>query len=199
MNSIAPAARTPATPVTLVLIALNVLLFLLQGTDEDTAIRVFALWPLGAGFAPWQLVTSAFLHAGMLHLSANMLGLWMFGRDVETVLGARRFALLYGASLATASVCQLVVTSSLPEAIPTVGASGALFGILLAFALIFPRRIVVPLIPPIPMQARWFVLIYAAFELYAGVTGTLAGVAHFAHLGGLVGGFGCMMAWKRRS
>ncbi len=199
MSSIAPAARPPAAPVSLVLLAVNVLVFVLQGMDEDAAIRVFALWPLGAGFAPWQLVTSAFLHASLLHLMANMLGVWMFGRDVEIVLGTRRYAMLYGASLATASLCQLVVTSSLPEAVPTVGASGALFGVLLAFALIFPRRIVVPLIPPIPMQARWFVLLYAAFELYAGVTGTLAGVAHFAHLGGLIGGFVCMAAWKRRA
>jgi len=190
-----PQAR-PSSPVTYALIAINVAVFVLQLQARDALFTDFALWPLNDGFQPWQIVTSAFLHGGEFHLLANMLGLWMFGRDVEWVMGSGYFGLAYGASVLTASAAQLVVVSMGPDPVPTVGASGGLFGVLAAFAWLFPRRKIVPLIPPIPMPAPVFVALYAAFELYAGVTGTISGVAHFAHLGGLVGGLIVTAQWR---
>ena len=155
----------------------------------------FALWP-GAGWgtlpwtAPWQLVTYSFLHGGLAHLAFNMFALWMFGRDLERVWGARRTALAYFASVVAGAVTHLLVNSMLGGAgAPVVGASAGIFGILLAYALVFPNRVIMPLFPPIPMPSRMFVLLYAAIELGLGVTGTQSGVAHFAHLGGLLGGW----------
>ena len=184
-------------PATRALLFLNIVAFGVETALGDPVIEWFALWPWGQGFEPWQMVTSAFLHANLLHLGANMFGLWMFGRDVERLLGSSRFVQLYGASLITAAVAQVFVTAGLGQAVPTLGASGAVFGILVAFAMLFPNRIVVLLFPPIPMHARTFIICYALFELYAGVAGTDAGVAHFAHLGGLAGGFACMRWWRR--
>lgn len=186
-----------SSPITYALLAANAGVYLLEMAYGNSMIAAFALWPLGHGFQFWQPLTSAFLHAGLGHLATNMFGLWMFGRDVERTLGARRFITLYGASLITAAIAQLVVTNLMPDPRPSLGASGALFGVLAAFAMLYPDRRVVLLIPPIPMKARTFVFAYAAFELYAGVTGTFAGVAHFAHLGGLVGGVLCVRYWLR--
>jgi membrane associated rhomboid family serine protease len=183
--------------VTYLLLIANILVFGLQTQARDGLIGAFALWPLGGGFAPWQIVTSAFLHGGTLHLAANMFGIWMFGRDVERALGSMRFAQLYTVSVLAAAGTQLVVTTALGERVPTVGASGGLFGLLAAYAILFPRRTVILLFPPIPLPAPVFVTLYALFELYAGITGTQSGVAHFAHLGGLVGGFMALRRWRR--
>lgn len=186
------------SPVTHLLVAANVVVFGLQLRAADGLIGALALWPLGGGFEFWQAVTSAFLHGSVLHLAANMFGLWMFGREVEAVLGPARFVRLYAASVLAAAVAQLV-TTGFGDPVPTVGASGGLFGVLGAYAMLFPRRRVLLLFPPIPLPAPLFVILYAAFELYAGVTGTQSGVAHFAHLGGLVGGFLVLDRWRRRA
>ena len=188
-----------AMPATRALLIANVALFGLELALGDRFLAPLVLWPLGHGFAPWQLVTCGFLHANVAHLAANMFGLWMFGRDVERALGTPRFCVLYGASLLTASATQLIVTALMAEAVPTLGASGAVFGVLVAFAMLFPTRRVLLLLPPIPMSARTFVVVYAAIELYFGIAGTQAGVAHFAHLGGLLVGFACMRYWRPRS
>ncbi|SER15542.1 Membrane associated serine protease, rhomboid family [Solimonas aquatica] len=185
-------------PLTLILLLLNLAAFALEMRSGDAFVTQYALWPYGRGFAPLQLLSSGFLHANLLHLGSNMLGLWMFGREVERALGSTRFALLYFASLLSAALTQLLVVSGMAETTPTVGASGAVFGVLMAFAMLFPRRIIVLLFPPIPMPAWLFVLLYAAFELYAGVHGTFSGVAHFAHLGGLLGAWLLMRGWRRR-
>lgn len=191
-------------PVTAVLISTNVLAFLLQGVAGDSVLAHLALWPLGqrwvaelhatVGFEPWQLLTSAFLHANLLHLSLNMFALFMFGRDVEGALGSRRFLLLYLVAILTAAITQLVVAS----AGPTVGASGGVFGVLLAFGWLFPRSRVMLIFPPIPMPAWLFVTLYGFVELANGVLGTQAGVAHFAHLGGMLGAFVLMYHWGKR-
>jgi membrane associated rhomboid family serine protease len=186
------------TPIVLLLLLANFLVFALELEIGDPLIRSFALWPLGAGFQPWQILTSAFLHGGFLHIATNMFGLWMFGRDVERSLGSWRFLYLYTASALTASGLQLAVTTAAHAHLPTVGASGAIFGVLAAFGMLFPNRVVVLLIPPIPMPARWFVVLYALFELFSGVYGTLGGIAHFAHLGGLAGGYLVMRRWQGR-
>jgi len=185
------------SPATYLLLALNIGIFLLQAGVSDRVIAPFALWPLGQGFEFWQLFTGAFLHASLAHLATNMFGLWMFGRDVETRLGTPRFAALYLIAVLSASLAQLAVTAMMGSRYPTVGASGGLFGVLAAFALLFPKRIIVLLIPPVPLPAPLFVFGYAAFELYAGVTGTQQGVAHFAHLGGLAGGLWAVRHWRR--
>lgn len=187
------------TPVTYVLLAANLLIYGLQVLYGDVLVQRFALWPLQHGFEPWQILSGAFLHGSPMHLLTNMFGLWMFGRDVERAMGSARYAQLFGASVLTAGLAQLAFSSFFAtEPVPTVGASGGLFGVLAAFAWLFPRRKVILLIPPIPMPAPVFVLLYAALELYSGVTGTFAGVAHFAHLGGLVGGMLLISFWRKQ-
>lgn len=185
--------------MTLLLVLLNAGVYLLQGMLGDDVIARFALWPVGrftvpelhyvVGFHVWQLVTSAFLHANLAHLFLNMFALHMFGREVERELGSARFLGLYVAAVLTAALVQLLVVSANASdpPYPTVGASGGVFGVLLAFGMLFPRRTVVLLIPPIPMPAWLLVAAYALIELANGVLGTSAGVAHFAHLGGMLG------------
>jgi membrane associated rhomboid family serine protease len=186
-----------ATPGVQTLITATVIGFLLEMSLGEATVANFALWPLQADFMPWQLVSYAFLHAGIAHLAFNMFGLWMFGRELEGVLGRSGFFLLYFASVLSAGLAQLLVTSLSDVIYPTVGASGGVFGLLLAYAICFPNRIIVLLLPPIPMPAWLFVTLYAVVELTLGVTGTQAGVAHFAHLGGMVGAYLVMRRWRR--
>ena len=185
------------TPVTLFLLAANIAIFVLQTQAPDGLIPRYALWPLGDGFQPWQVLSSAFLHGSLLHLGVNMLGIWTFGRELESAMGSLRYLWLYAVSVLAAAATQLVAVS-FGDPVPTVGASGGLFGLLAAYAILFPHRKLILLFPPIPLPAPLFVLLYAAFELYAGVTGTLSGVAHFAHLGGLVGGLLVLRGRHRR-
>ncbi len=196
-------------PVTFALLIANVAVFLAQGFADDSLVIWFALWPFGspaytgpeapAGFLPWQLMTYSFLHGNGLHLLVNMLGLYMFGSEVERVLGVRRYFTYYFVSVLAAALAQLVMSAmAAGPPYPTVGASGGVFGLLLAYGMFFPRRMVMLIFPPIPMPARMFVFVYAAIELYLGVTGTQAGVAHFAHLGGMLGGFLMLRRWRRR-
>jgi len=192
------------------LIGVNVALFALEAISGPWLFASFALWPVGhfavdqvdspVGFKVWQLITCGFLHANFLHLAINMYALWMFGSDVERALGSRHYLTLYFASLLSSSATQLLVVSMMTSTgiYPTVGASGAIFGILLAFAMLFPRRTVVLLIPPIPMPAIVFVILYALLELFNGVFGTDQGVAHFAHLGGMIGAYLALRHWRRR-
>ncbi|HEY7240548.1 MAG TPA: rhomboid family intramembrane serine protease [Burkholderiales bacterium] len=189
-------------PVTLNLIIANVAVFLLENAGTISPDGPFALWPpvagpLGSNFEAWQLVTYSFLHGGTAHIFFNMLALYMFGSDVERVFGSRFFAAYYFVSVLAAAICHLVVTTWMgAEPLPTVGASGGIYGVLLAYGLYFPHRQVMLLIPPIPMSARTLVIVYAVLELVLGVTGTAAGVAHFAHLGGMLGGY-LMIRYRR--
>ena len=184
-------------PLTQALIIANVAVFLLERVLGNTITGWFALWPLGSGlFMPWQLGSYAFLHAGLTHLAFNMFGLWMFGGELERLWGPRRLALFYGISVLSAALAQLVVTSLVGSNVPTIGASGGLFGLLIGFAMVFPRRTITPLLPPIPMPAWLFVTLYGLLELTLGVTGSASGVAHFAHLGGLLGGWLVMRYWR---
>ena len=184
-------------PVTQALLALNVIVFVAQSGSGLPLVEWFALWP-GAHFMPWQLVTYSFLHGNLMHLAFNMLALYMFGSDVERLFGSRFFLAYYFAAVVVAALCHLGVTAAMgtPPA-PTVGASGGIYGLLLAFGWYFPQRRVMLLIPPIPMSARTFVIVFAVLELFFGVTGTAAGVAHFAHLGGMLGGW-LMIEYRRR-
>ena len=183
-------------PVTLALVIACVAVFLGQQAFDQTFTAYFALWPLGDFFHVWQLVTYFFLHGGVQHILFNMLGLVMFGSDLERMWGARRYSVYILVSTIAAGLTQLAATSHSGEVYPTVGASGGIYGLLLAFALMFPNRVVTPLFPPIPMRARTFAMVFTAIELYSGVTGTQSGVAHFAHLGGMAGGFVLLMLWR---
>jgi len=199
------------TPVVRALIIANVIGYGLQYLLGNFAMAQFALWPIGSfldpdtgamvGFKPWQLITSAFLHDpdNLLHLLLNMFALYMFGRDVEARLGASKFTTLYFASVLAGSLAQLFMVSMAVEegVAATVGASGGVFGVLLAFAVLFPKRklIVIPI--PIPMPAWFLVTAYAVIELTMGVFGTQQGVAHFAHLGGMVGAAIVLFAGRR--
>ncbi len=126
-----------------------------------------------------------------------MLGLWMFGSELERVWGPKRFIQFYAASVLAAALAQLAVTALTGSIYPTVGASGGLFGLLLAFGMIFPHRSIL-LFFVIPIPARMLVVLYGAFELYQGVYGNSEGVAHFAHLGGMAGGFLMMQYWRKK-
>jgi membrane associated rhomboid family serine protease len=184
-------------PLTRSLLIANGVVFLLQQMLGDSFLSLFALWPLASGrFMPWQVATYAFMHANLMHLAFNMYGLWMFGSELERIWGARRLAVFYGASVLTAAVAELGVSALIGNFAPTVGASGGLFGLLIGFAMLFPQRRLVLLFPPIPMPAKVFVALYGAIELILGVTGTAAGVAHFAHLGGLLGGWLVIRYWR---
>jgi membrane associated rhomboid family serine protease len=159
--------------------------------------RWFALWPLMSGhFMPWQVVSYAFLHGDTLHLFFNMLGLWMFGSELEQMWGSRRYWQFLLAAVLVAALSQLVITLLAGSNVPTVGASGALFGLLLAFGMLFPNRTIMPLFPPIPMKARNFVILFGGIELLMGVWGG-SGIAHFAHLGGMLGGWLMIRHWRR--
>jgi membrane associated rhomboid family serine protease len=179
---------------------------MLQMIAEPLLTSYFALWPLnvppgmGVGFQPWQVVTYSFLHGNFMHLLFNMLALYMFGSDIERIFGSRRFVLYYFVCVVSAAVAQLAIAqvSSWPP-YPTVGASGGVFGLLLAFGLYFPRRMLMLIFPPLPMPAWLFVTLYGLLELFLGITGTNEGVAHFAHLGGMLGGYVMIRSWRSGS
>lgn len=158
----------------------------------------FALFPVATGnFLPWQVLTYAFLHGSVAHLFFNMLGLWMFGSELERLWGQRRYLQFLLAGVLAAAAAQLIITWLAGSRVPTVGASGGLFALLLAFGMLFPNRIIMPLFPPIPMKARTFVMVFGGLELGLGLMGS-SGVAHFAHLGGMVGGFLMIRYWRRQ-
>ena len=194
------------TPAVGALIALNVVFYLLQSVFDPYLIFWLALWPAGIEeltrdlpiaqslphFHLWQLLTYGFLHGPIFHIVFNMFGLWMFGGPLEQAWGPRRFVFYYLVCVLGAGLCQLIVASWAVQSgqlYPTLGASGGVYGLLLAFGMRYPNRIIMLLIPPIPMPAKYFVILFAAFELWSGITGTQAGVAHFAHLGGMLAGF----------
>ena len=186
-------------PFTQALIIVNILGYLLEMMLGGIVLQWFALWPGGLPWAaPWQLITYSFLHAGVTHLAFNMFGLWMFGADLERVWGSKRLAIAYFASVLTGGLAQLLVGAGAYGG-PVVGASGGVFGLLLAYAMLFPNRTIIPLFPPIPMPVKVFALLYGGLELILGVTGSQAGVAHFAHLGGMLGGFLALQYFRGRA
>ena len=187
-------------PVIKNLLILNALVFVAQMVpDLDyLLLRWFALWPLEGPqvpFWPWQLASYSFLHGGFTHLLFNMFALWMFGMQIEQSWGSRRFGIFYFTCVIGAGLIQLLVIMIDPHPYPTVGASGGVFGILLAFGMMFPDR-------PIyvyflfPIKAKWLVIGYGVLELWAAVTGSQAGVANFAHLGGMLFGFLLIQYWR---
>ena len=187
-------------PITQALLLANIAAYLLQNMGA-LPLDALVLWPPGgfeSRFEPWQLVTYAFLHANFAHIFFNMFGLYMFGSELERLFGSRFYLAYYFGCVVSAALCHLAVNAfmGMPPA-PMVGASGGVYGLLLAFGVYFPHRRVLLLFPPIPLPARVFVALFAAIALVLGVTGTNAGIAHFAHLGGMLGGW-LMIQYRRR-
>jgi membrane associated rhomboid family serine protease len=188
-------------PLTGILVLLNVAAYLLMTSLPDRTLALFELWPLGVTFSgvslfhPWQVVTYAFMHGSPSHIFLNMLALFMFGSDIERLLGPRRYLVYYFACAIGAAVIQLIVNVIMHSPSPTIGASGAVFGLLLAYGMAFPyRRVLVFAIVPMPVWL--FVTVYGVIELYEGITQTQQGVAHFAHLGGMAAGFVLIQYWR---
>ncbi|HUI29243.1 MAG TPA: rhomboid family intramembrane serine protease [Candidatus Acidoferrales bacterium] len=159
-------------------------------------LGVLALDPIGQGFMPWQLVTYMFLHGGFFHIFFNMLALWMFGVELENVWGTRRFLTYYFLCGIGAGLSNLFIAPLFTIPGPTIGASGAIYGILIAFGMLFPEAPVF-IYFLFPIKAKYFVAIYFGMELVYGVSGSQDGVAHFAHLGGAVVGLVYLMAYRR--
>jgi membrane associated rhomboid family serine protease len=199
--------------VVITLVITNGLVFLMELASGGRLINTFALWPLlpsglhdvGQGiphFQLWQLVTYSFLHDpnNFAHILLNMYALWLFGTRMEYAWGPKAFTVYYFFCVCGAGLVQLFVsTYNAGEGglYPTIGASGGVFGILLAFGLTFPNERLMLIFPPVILKAKWLVIIYGAIELFAGVTGTAEGVAHFAHLGGMFFGYLLIQYWRR--
>jgi membrane associated rhomboid family serine protease len=190
------------TPVNKLLIIANIVIFGLQYLMGFALETHLALWPFGAAaaglppFRPWQLLTYGFLHGGIAHLFFNMFALYMFGSEIERLFGSRRYLTYYLLCVIGAALMHLIVVATADmQLVPAVGASGGVFGLLLAFGMAWPHRKLMLLFPPIPMPAWLFVTLYGALELYLGITQTMQGVAHFAHLGGMVTGFVLIRYW----
>lgn len=189
-------------PATLALIGLLALVHALGVPQHPLGLAHLALWPPGSGgvFHPVQLVTYSLLHGSLLHLGFNVFALWMFGRALEARWGAPRFLATWLLSVIVAAMTQFVVNGYLmPATGPVIGASGGVFGLLAAYALYFPNRaLTLVFLPVVRIPARVFVAGYALVELALGVTQTAAGIAHFAHLGGLFGGWLAVQYFRGR-
>jgi rhomboid family protein len=200
------------SPVVKGLLIANGVIFFLGISFANQLISLFALWPIepsslfmmrsmSSHFQPLQLITYAFLHGNVMHLLLNMYALWLFGSRLEKTWGSKAFSIYYFICVFGAGLVQLLVsTLSVQHGggyYPTLGASGGVFGLLLAFGMTFPNEILILVFPPIAIKAKWFVTIFGGFELWAGVTGTTAGVAHFAHLGGMLFGYLLLLYWRK--
>lgn len=203
------------------IIIINVLVMLLTLMRENFMYETFALfYPTSPFFHWWQPVTHMFMHGGFWHLFFNMYTLFIFGSVLERVWGTKKFLVFYfvtglGAALVHTGVEWIQMQSLISKAAegssaamasihamkmtPTVGASGAIYGVLMGYAMLYPDSVLTLIFPPISLKAKWFVLIFAAIELLTGVTGTGGGIAHFAHLGGLIFGFLLMWYWKKNN
>ena len=202
------------------IIIINVLVMIMTSLNGDFMYEKFALfYPTSPFFHWWQPVTHMFMHGGFWHLAFNMYTLWIFGSVLERVWGTKKFLIFYfvtgiGAALIHTGVEWIQMQHWLSEAAqgsyqaqasihalkmtPTVGASGAIYGVLMGYAMLYPDSMLTLIFPPISLKAKWFVLIFAGIELLTGVTGTGGSIAHFAHLGGLIFGFLLLWYWKKK-
>lgn len=199
--------------VTKNLVAINILMFIATLVNENFMVANFAMfYPASPFFKPWQILTHMFMHGGFWHIFFNMYSLLMFGSILERSLGPKKFLIFYFvtglgavalhtgvewmqarvfiANGAAGAYQQLLVT-------PTLGASGAIYGVLIGFAMLYPQARLTLIFPPIPMTAKWLVIIFAAIELFSGINGIQDGVAHFAHLGGMLFGWLLIRWWRK--
>lgn len=207
-------------PVTRNLIILNIIVFIATLINREFMTAEFALfYPTSRYFHWWQILTHMFMHGGFWHILFNMYTLWLFGSVVENIIGSKKFLLFYficglgaaglhlgveflqmqsfmeGAALGNNVALQNIAVIKLT---PTVGASGAIYGVLIGYAMLFPASKMTLLFPPVTLSAKWMVIVFAVIELLTGVTGTVAGVAHFAHLGGMLIGWLMIFYWRKR-
>ena len=180
------------------IIIINVLMLVLTYLNNPLMSKWFALNPISFLWKPWQLVTYMFMHGGIAHLFFNMYTLYIFGSVLERVWGTKKFLIFYFVTGIGAGLVHIAFQYLTGMFALTVGASGAIYGILMGYAMLYPDSVLTLIFPPISMKAKWFVLVFAGIELLLGVTGTQAGVAHFAHLGGLVFGFLMIWYWKKK-
>ncbi len=200
IRNLRPRSQSAIPNVIFILLVANGLIYAVERMNPNLMIGLFALWPLESPyFMPWQIVTYGFLHdpLGLMHIVFNMFGLWMFGRELELMMGQKRFLTYYFTCVIGAGLVQLIVAGIQGGLYPTLGASGGVFGILLAYGMAFPNRMVMLMFPPIPMKAKYFVLFYGLLELYLGLSGGAPGVANFAHLGGMLFGFLLIRYWAK--
>ncbi|MDX2418347.1 MAG: rhomboid family intramembrane serine protease [Xanthomonadales bacterium] len=214
MNQQLTLQQVTRIPISIGIIVVCIVVFLLQGISPQSSfgqvilntLNHMALWPVNSvnpqpwqlNFQPWQLISYGFLHGGFNHLFFNMFALWMFGLPIERMWGSRRFAEYYFICILGAGLIQLLVQYLSGGNYPTIGASGAVFGLLLAYGVTWPNNKLLLIFFPVPIKAKWFVLIYGAAELIFGVTGAMPQVAHYAHLGGLFFGAGLLWRWGWR-
>ena len=203
--------------VTRNLLIINIVMFIGTLLNEDVMMRNFALfYPTSQLFHWWQYITHMFMHGGFWHIFFNMYTLFIFGSVVERIIGERKFLILYfvcglGAAALHTGVEYLQVQSYIAQGdaasmqalqtlkiTPTVGASGAIYGLLIAYAMLFPNARLTLVFPPVTLSAKWWVIIFAVIELFTGVTGVASGVAHFAHLGGMLFGFLLIWYWRKK-
>lgn len=202
------------------LIIINTLIMIMTALKGDYMMEHFALfYPASYFFRPWQVITHMFMHGGFWHLFFNMYTLFIFGSVLERVWGTKKFLVFYfatglGAALLHTGVQFIeaqVYINGIEEGVasaalsykallstPTVGASGAIYGLLLGYAMLFPDSRLTLLFPPITLTAKWFVIIFAVIELATGVFGIGGGIAHFAHLGGMLFGWLLILYWKKK-
>lgn len=198
-----PFSNTP--PVVKNLIIANALIFLatalIPSVNSFCENYLYLWWSdgiLDPPFHAYQFVTYMFLHANFSHLLFNMFALWMFGRTLEYEIGSKRFLIYYMVCGIGAALIQVGLATMLGEQMVLLGASGAVMGLLLAFGLMHPNNMVFVFPIPFPIKAKWFVIGYAVLEIILGSSGVGTGVAHFAHVGGMVWGLALLLWWKKR-
>ena len=185
-----------SSPVVLNLIIINALVFVVQllfDGGEGTITNLLALYPYDSGyFKPYQLVTHMFTHGGWGHIFFNMFALWSFGSLLERVWGPKKFLTFYLACGLAAAVAHLFLTNN-----AAIGASGAVMGLLGAYAYLFPNTelLIFPL--PFPVKAKWAIMGIAAIDVFGGVYPTGSQIAHFAHLGGMAMGLILVIIWNK--
>ena len=204
-------------PVTRSILIINVIMFVATLVNENFMIKTFAMfYPASPLFRWWQPLTHMFMHGGWWHILFNMYTLVMFGMVVERVLGTKKFLILYfvtglgAVALHTGvewlDIHRLAASTDLGAQAdiidmlrtPMVGASGAVYGVLVAFAMLYPEARMTLIFPPVTLDAKWMVAIFIGIELVTGITGTQMGIAHFAHLGGALFGFLLVWYWRKR-
>mgnify|MGYP002518239778 CR=1 FL=1 len=198
-----PYFKTP--PVVKNLVIANCVLYLairLIPAVNHFCAEYMQLWwsnnPYAPEFHSYQFVTYMFLHAGFGHLFSNMFALWMFGRTLEYELGSQRFLTYYMVCGIGAALIQIGIASLFSESLTLLGASGAVFGLLLAFGVMHPNNMIYIIPIPFPIKAKWFVVGYAVLEILLGWSGANTGIAHFAHVGGMLWGLALLYWWRKK-
>lgn len=200
--------------VTKNLVAINILMFIATLVNENFMVANFAMfYPASPFFKPWQILTHMFMHGGFWHIFFNMYSLLMFGSILERSLGTKKYLIFYfvtglGAAALHTGVewlqARVFIANGIAQAYQqllvtqTLGASGAIYGVLIGFAMLYPQARLTLIFPPIPMTAKWLVIIFAAIELFSGINGIQDGVAHFAHLGGMLFGWLLIRWWRKQ-